>query len=53
MSGTTHKHTNRLAEATSPYLLRHAHNPVECYECRPETVEKAKREDKPIVGFGR
>ncbi len=48
MRATTHKHTNRLAEATSPYLLQHAHNPVDWYEWGPEAVEKAKREDKPI-----
>ena len=29
---TTHKHTNRLINATSPYLLQHAHNPVDWYE---------------------
>ena len=48
MSATTHKHTNRLAEATSPYLLQHAHNPVDWYEWGPEAIEKAEREDKPI-----
>jgi len=34
MSATTHKHTNRLAEATNPYLLQHAHYRVERYEWR-------------------
>lgn len=42
------KHTNRLIRATSPYLLQHAHNPVEWYEWGAEALEKAKREDKPI-----
>ncbi|MCH9035584.1 MAG: thioredoxin domain-containing protein, partial [Planctomycetes bacterium] len=48
MGETTHKHTNRLAKATSPYLLQHAHNPVDWYEWGSEAIEKAKREDKPI-----
>ena len=43
-----HKHTNRLIHATSPYLLQHAHNPVDWYEWGPEALEKAKKEDKPI-----
>ncbi|MCH7525990.1 MAG: thioredoxin domain-containing protein [Planctomycetes bacterium] len=45
---TKHKHTNRLSKATSPYLLQHAHNPVDWYEWGPEALEKAKKEDKPI-----
>ena len=48
MGETTHKQTNRLAKATSPYLLQHAHNPVDWYEWGSEAIEKAKREDKPI-----
>ncbi len=43
-----HKHTNRLAEETSPYLLQHAHNPVDWYTWGNEAFEKAKKEDKPI-----
>ena len=39
---------NRLARATSPYLLQHASNPVDWYEWGPEAFERAKREDKPI-----
>ncbi len=42
------KHTNRLAGETSPYLLQHAHNPVDWYPWGPEAIEKAKAEDKPI-----
>ncbi len=42
------KKTNRLIEATSPYLLQHAHNPVDWYEWSPEAFEKAKTDDKPI-----
>lgn len=48
------KHTNRLARETSPYLLLHAHNPVDWYPWDPEAFEKAKKEDKPIflsVGY--
>jgi uncharacterized protein len=43
------EHTNRLNEATSPYLLQHAHNPVDWYEWGPEALERAKREQKPIL----
>jgi uncharacterized protein YyaL (SSP411 family) len=39
---------NRLAAATSPYLLQHAHNPVDWYEWGTEALERAKAEDKPI-----
>ncbi len=42
------KATNRLAKETSPYLLQHAHNPVEWFPWTPEALEKAKREGKPI-----
>ena len=39
---------NRLARETSPYLLAHAHNPVDWYPWGPEALEKAQKEDKPI-----
>ncbi len=39
---------NRLADETSPYLLQHAHNPVDWYPWGPEALERAKRENKPI-----
>ncbi len=42
------KHTNRLINATSPYLLQHAHNPVAWYEWGDEAFAKARSEDKPI-----
>jgi hypothetical protein len=42
------KHTNKLIDATSPYLLQHAHNPVDWYEWGAEALEKARKEDKPI-----
>ncbi|MCW5912665.1 MAG: thioredoxin domain-containing protein [Cyclobacteriaceae bacterium] len=40
---------NRLIHATSPYLLQHAHNPVDWYEWSSEALQKAKAEDKPIL----
>ncbi|HEX6548407.1 MAG TPA: thioredoxin domain-containing protein [Candidatus Dormibacteraeota bacterium] len=40
---------NRLARATSPYLLQHAANPVDWYEWGPEPLERARREDRPIL----
>ena len=43
------KHTNKLIHETSPYLLQHAHNPVEWYSWGPEALERAKPEQKPIV----
>ena len=39
---------NRLADSTSPYLLQHAHNPVDWFPWGTEALEKAQREDKPI-----
>lgn len=43
-----HKHTNRLIHETSPYLLQHAHNPVDWYAWGAEALEKARAEGKPI-----
>jgi len=48
------EHTNRLIHEKSPYLLQHAHNPVDWYPWGPEAFEAARREDKPIflsVGY--
>lgn len=42
------KVTNRLVNEKSPYLLQHAHNPVDWYPWGDEAFEKAKAEDKPI-----
>lgn len=42
-------HTNRLIHETSPYLLQHAHNPVDWYPWGPEALEEACRNDKPIL----
>ncbi len=41
-------HTNRLAGETSPYLLQHAHNPVDWYPWGDEALARAKNENKPI-----
>ena len=48
------RHTNRLIGEKSPYLLQHAHNPVDWYPWGKEAFEKARREQKPIflsVGY--
>jgi len=45
---------NKLANETSPYLLQHAHNPVQWYPWGDEAIERARLEDKPIflsVGY--
>jgi uncharacterized protein YyaL (SSP411 family) len=39
---------NRLSQTTSPYLLQHAHNPVDWYPWGAEALQKAKSEEKPI-----
>jgi uncharacterized protein YyaL (SSP411 family) len=43
------KHTNRLVHETSPYLLQHAHNPVDWYPWSEEAFAKAKKENKPVL----
>ena len=40
--------TNRLGAETSPYLLQHAHNPVDWYAWGPEALDRARNEDRPI-----
>ncbi|MDB4976184.1 MAG: hypothetical protein JWN48_4525 [Myxococcaceae bacterium] len=40
---------NRLAHETSPYLLQHAHNPVDWYPWGSAALERATREDKPVL----
>jgi uncharacterized protein YyaL (SSP411 family) len=48
------EHTNRLAHEKSPYLLQHAHNPVDWYAWGKEAFAKARQENKPIflsVGY--
>jgi uncharacterized protein YyaL (SSP411 family) len=44
-----HEFTNDLIDETSPYLLQHAHNPVDWYAWNDETLKKAKDEDKLIL----
>ncbi len=46
---THYAHTNRLINETSPYLLQHAHNPVDWYPWGEEARQKAQTEDKPIL----
>ncbi len=47
--GSAHSHTNRLANASSPYLQQHATNPVDWYEWGEEAFTKSRAEDKPIL----
>jgi len=48
-SQATPRHVNRLIHETSPYLLQHAHNPVDWYPWGAEALAKAKAENKPIL----
>ncbi len=53
-SATTYVHTNRLIREKSPYLLQHAHNPVDWYPWGEEAFVRARKENKPIflsVGY--
>ena len=45
---TSGRTTNRLARETSPYLLQHAHNPVDWYPWGEEALKRAREEDRPI-----
>ncbi len=49
MSSTPPRHQNRLVDETSPYLLQHAHNPVDWYPWGEEALARARAEDKPIL----
>ncbi|HET9852335.1 MAG TPA: thioredoxin domain-containing protein [Candidatus Limnocylindrales bacterium] len=44
----TNRYTNRLAGETSPYLLQHAHNPVDWFPWGPDALARAKLLDRPI-----
>ncbi len=44
----TNNKPNRLIAEKSPYLLQHAHNPVDWYPWGEEAFDKAKRENKPV-----
>ncbi|HKE43380.1 MAG TPA: thioredoxin domain-containing protein, partial [Steroidobacteraceae bacterium] len=49
MQPTSTSARNRLAHETSPYLQQHAANPVDWYPWSEEALERAQREDKPIL----
>ncbi|HEX3080940.1 MAG TPA: DUF255 domain-containing protein, partial [Puia sp.] len=40
---------NRLAKESSPYLLQHAHNPVDWFPWGDEAIQKSRDEDKPML----
>lgn len=44
-----HKHTNDLIKETSPYLLQHAHNPVDWKPWKPEVLAEAQKKNKPLL----
>jgi len=44
-----HLYTNELIHESSPYLLQHAHNPVNWYAWGEEALEKARRENKMLI----
>ncbi len=46
---TEHKYTNDLIHETSPYLLQHAHNPVQWHAWNKETLARAKKEHKMLL----
>jgi len=49
MNSTLHKYTNQLIDESSPYLLQHAHNPVNWYPWGQEALDKAQKEHKLII----
>ena len=49
MNSENHKYTNKLIQESSPYLLQHAHNPVNWYPWGDEALDKAKGENKLII----
>jgi uncharacterized protein YyaL (SSP411 family) len=49
MSSSNTANENRLAQATSPYLLQHKHNPVDWWTWGPEALAEAKRSNQPIL----
>jgi len=46
---SNHRYTNSLINETSPYLLQHAHNPVDWYPWNEKTLAKAKAQDKLLL----
>jgi len=49
MNSAEHKFTNQLIHESSPYLLQHAHNPVNWYPWGEEALDKARKENKLII----
>jgi uncharacterized protein YyaL (SSP411 family) len=49
MSASATSHVNRLAQASSPYLLQHQHNPVDWWQWGPDALAEARRLNKPIL----
>ena len=49
MSASEPKFTNRLSRSSSPYLLQHAHNPVDWYPWGEEALLAASQQDRPIL----
>ena len=49
MSSSNAANENRLAQATSPYLLQHKHNPVDWWTWGPEALAEARRSNRPIL----
>lgn len=49
MADHSHKHTNALAQESSPYLLQHAHNPVDWLPWGDKAREKALAENKLML----
>ena len=49
MNSTEYKHTNQLIHESSPYLLQHAHNPVNWYPWGKEALDKAQKDNKLII----
>ena len=49
MSSSSTAHENRLAQATSPYLLQHKYNPVDWWTWGPEALAEAKTSNRPIL----
>ncbi len=49
MKETEYKYTNKLINESSPYLLQHAHNPVNWYPWGEEALEKANKENKLLI----
>ena len=48
-SASSEEFQNRLSEASSPYLREHSDNPVDWYQWGEEALEKAQKENKPVI----